>query len=96
MNWNLVIELGGALYLLPSFIAIWRWRAVHWYNVPAIILMNVLMGWLLGLGWILAMYEACGPHSYRERLKFAAYMGRPEFQQIEANDAILEVAERRR
>jgi hypothetical protein len=44
MNWNLVIALGGTLYLLPSLIAIWRWRAVRWYNVPTIILLNILFG----------------------------------------------------
>src|SRR5262245_53674740 len=95
MNWTLVIVVSGTLYLLPSLIAIWRWRAVKWYNVPAVILLNVLFGWTAVI-WIMAMYEAFGPHSYRERLRMAAYMGQPQMQQIEANDAIIEMGERSR
>jgi hypothetical protein len=95
MNWNLVIALGGTLYLLPSLIAIWRWRAVRWYNVPAIILLNVLFGWAV-FGWVMAMYFAFGPRTYRENLRMAAYMGQPQLQQIEANDAIIEMGERSR
>lgn len=95
MNWSLVIGLGGTLYLLPSLIAIWRWRAVRWYNVPAIILLNVLFGWTIAL-WVMAMYFAFGPRTYRENLRMAAYMGHPQLQQIEANDAIIEMGERSR
>jgi hypothetical protein len=96
MNWTVVLIIAGAIYLLPSLIAIWRWRKVKWYNVPAVIILNVLMGWLFGVGWFFAMWIATGPRTYRENLAMAAYMGHPEFQQIEANDAIIEMGERSR
>jgi hypothetical protein len=89
---NLVIAGAAVLYLLPSFIALWRWRAVRWWNVPAIILLNVLFGWAV-FGWVWAIYFAFGPRTYRENLRMAAYMGPPQFQQIEANDAIIEMGE---
>jgi hypothetical protein len=95
MNWTLVIVLAGTLYLLPSLIAICRWHKLKWYDVPAIILLNVLFGWTIAL-WVMAMYFAFGPRTYRENLRMAAYMGQPQLQQIEANDAIIEMGERRR
>ena len=95
MNWNLVIALRGALYLLPSLIAIWRWRALRW-ELPAIIFLNVVFGLFVGMGWFWAMYFAFGPRTYRENLRMAAYMGYPQGQQIEANDAIIEMGERSR
>jgi hypothetical protein len=42
------------------------------------------------------MHFATGPRTYRENLRMAAYMGQPQFQQFEANDAILEMEERGR
>ena len=95
MNWDLVLALGGALYLLPSFVAIFRLHKLKWYDVPAIILINILFGWAV-FGWVWAMYFAFGPRTYRENLRMAAYMGQPELQQIEANDAIIEMGERSR
>jgi hypothetical protein len=95
MNWKLVIVVGGTLYLLPSIIAICRWHKLKWYDVPAIIVLNFLFGWAI-FGWIMAMYFAFGPRTYRENLRMAAYMGHPELQQIEANDAIIEMGERSR
>jgi hypothetical protein len=94
-GWYIAGAVALLLYLLPSFIAIWRWRAVKWWNVPAIILINVLFGWTIGL-WVLALFFAFGPRTYRETLRMQAYMGYPEFQQIEANDAIIEMGERSR
>jgi hypothetical protein len=95
VNWNLAIALSGALYLLPSLIAICRWHKLKWYDVPAIILLNVLFGWAI-FGWVMAMYFAFGPRTYRENLRMAAYLGQPQLQQIEANDSIIKMGGRSR
>jgi hypothetical protein len=95
MNWSPILAVAAVIYLLPSFIAICRVQKVGVLDVIAIILLNVLLGWLV-VGWVLAMFFAFGPRTYRERLRMVAYMGHPEFQQIEANDAILEFKERGR
>ena len=42
------------------------------------------------------MYFAFGPRTYRENLRMGAYMGQPQLQQIEVNDAIIEMGERSR
>jgi transposase InsO family protein len=52
--------MAAVVYLLPSFIAIWRWRAVCWWNVPAIILMNVVFGWAVNAKRVCRLYREMG------------------------------------
>jgi len=51
--WLLMFVVGGALYFLPSIIAVMQ----HRVNMPVIIVINVLLGWSI-VGWIVALVMA--------------------------------------
>jgi len=48
-----LLYIGGFLYLIPTLVA---WYRAH-HNRPAIILVNLLLGWTV-LGWIAALIWA--------------------------------------
>ncbi len=43
-----------SLYLIPSFVALFR----HHHNISGVVIVNVLTGWTL-VGWIAALVMAC-------------------------------------
>lgn len=45
----------AVLYFLPTLVAICR----NHHNTMAIFVMNLLLGWFFGLGWVIALIWAC-------------------------------------
>lgn len=68
MDTSITIGIVLSLYLIPSFVALFR----HHHNISGVLIVNVLTGWT-GLGWIAALVMACLPGPAKPAAPAALY-----------------------